>query len=75
LFKRSVNLLRAHEGKTNPGALIASLNIPWGDEKSDDGLGGYHLVWARDLLKSVSALLAVGNLSTPLRSLIYLAVS
>jgi glucoamylase len=75
LFKRSVNLLLAHEDKTYPGALIASLSIPWGDEKSDDELGGYHLVWTRDLVKSVSALLAVGDLSTPLRSLIYLAVS
>ena len=75
LFVRSVNLLLAHEDKTYPGAMIASLSIPWGDEKSDDELGGYHLVWTRDLVKSVSGLLAVGDLSTPLRSLIYLAVS
>jgi glucoamylase len=75
LFDRSVNLLLAHEDKTYPGAMIASLSIPWGDEKSDDELGGYHLVWTRDMVKCVSALLAVGDLSTPLRALIYLAVS
>ena len=75
LFERSINLLLAHEDKTYPGALIASLSIPWGDEKSDDELGGYHLVWTRDLVKCVSALLAVGDFSTPLRALIYLAVS
>ena len=75
LFERSVNLLLAHEDKTYPGAMIASLSIPWGDEKSDEELGGYHLVWTRDMVKSVSALLAVGDLSTPLRALIYLAVS
>src|SRR4029077_16976434 len=75
LFERSVNLLLAHEDKTYPGAMIASLSIPWGDEKSDDEIGGYHLVWTRDLVKTVSALLAVGDLSTPLRALIYLAVS
>jgi glucoamylase len=75
LFERSVNLLLAHEDKAYPGALIASLSIPWGNEKSDDELGGYHLVWTRDLVKSVSALLAVGDTATPLRSLIYLAVS
>jgi len=75
LFERSVNLLLAHEDKSYPGALIASLSIPWGDEKSDEELGGYHLVWTRDLVKSVSGLLAVGDVSTPLRSLIYLAVS
>ena len=75
LFERSVNLLLAHEDKTYPGAMIASLSIPWGDEKSDDELGGYHLVWTRDMVKCVSALLAVGDYSTPLRALIYLAVS
>ena len=75
LFERSVNLLLAHEDKTYPGAMIASLSIPWGDEKSDDELGGYHLVWTRDLVKSVTALLAVGDVRTPLRSLIYLAVT
>ena len=75
LFERSVNLLLAHEDKTYPGAMIASLSIPWGEEKSDDELGGYHLVWTRDLVKSVTALLAVGDLATPLRSLIYLAAS
>ena len=75
LFERSINLLLAHEDKTYPGAMIASLSIPWGDEKSDDELGAYHLVWTRDLVKCVTALLAVGDLSTPLRALIYLAVS
>ena len=75
LFERSVNLLLAHEDKTYPGAMIASLSIPWGDEKSDDDMGGYHLVWTRDMVKSVSGLLAAGDLATPLRSLIYLAVS
>jgi glucoamylase len=75
LLKRSVNLLLAHEDKAYPGAMIASLSIPWGEEKSDEELGGYHLVWTRDLVKSVSAFLAVGDLSTPLRALIYLAVS
>src|SRR5262249_48160876 len=33
LFDRSINLLLAHEDKTYPGAFIASLSIPWGDEK------------------------------------------
>ena len=75
LFERSVNLLLAHEDKTYPGAMIASLSIPWGDEKSDEELGGYHLVWTRDMVKCVSALLTVGDFSTPLRALIYLAMS
>ena len=75
LLERSINLLLAHEDKTYPGAMIASLSIPWGEKKSDEELGGYHLVWTRDMVKCVSALLASGDFSTPLRSLIYLAVS
>jgi len=75
LFDRSINLLLAHEDKTYPGAMIASLSIPWGDEKTDDELGGYHLVWTRDLVKCVSALISVDDYATALRALIYLAVS
>jgi glucoamylase len=61
LYERSVNPLLTHEDKTYSGAMIASLSIPWGDQKSDDELGGYHLVWTRDLVKSVTGLLAAGN--------------
>ncbi len=75
LFKRSVNLLLAHEDKIYPGAMIASMSIPWGEDKGDDDLGGYHLVWTRDMVNSVTALLAVGDTATPLRALIYLAVT
>jgi glucoamylase len=75
LFARSINLLLAHEDKIYPGAMIASLSIPWGEDKSDDDLGGYHLVWTRDMVHSVTALLAVGDLATPLRALIYLTIA
>ncbi len=75
LYRRSHSLLLAHEDKTYPGALIASLSIPWGESKSDDELGGYHLVWPRDMVHSATALLATGNQATPYRSLIYLACS
>lgn len=75
LFSRSVNLLLAHEDKLYPGAMIASLSIPWGEEKGDDDLGGYHLVWTRDMVQCATALLAVGDTSTPLRALIYLAIT
>jgi glucoamylase len=76
LFERSVNLLLTHEDKLYPGAMIASLSIPWGEDKGDDsGLGGYHLVWTRDMVNSATALLAVGDTATPLRALIYLAIT
>jgi glucoamylase len=75
LFTSSVSLLLAHEDKSYPGALIASLAIPWGEAKGDQDQGGYHLVWTRDMVGSVTALLAAGDTTTPLRALIFLAVS
>jgi glucoamylase len=75
LYRRSCSLLLAHEDKVYPGALIASLTIPWGEVKGDDDTGGYHLVWTRDMVSSVSALVAAGDVHTALRALIFLAVS
>jgi glucoamylase len=72
---RTVNLLLAHEDKTYPGAMIAALGIPWGEMKGSEELGGYHLVWCRDLYQAATALLSVGDKATPLRTLIYLAIS
>ncbi|HVC44955.1 MAG TPA: glycoside hydrolase family 15 protein [Candidatus Binataceae bacterium] len=73
LYRRSRELIMAHEDKSYPGALIASLSIPWGEIKGDEDLGGYHLVWTRDMVNSATGLLAAGDTSTPLRALIYLA--
>jgi glucoamylase len=75
LFARSINLLLGHEDKLNPGAMIASMSIPWGETKSDDELGGYHLVWTRDMVQSASALMAAGDTMTALRAVIYLAIA
>ncbi|MGB5197829.1 MAG: glycoside hydrolase family 15 protein [Candidatus Deferrimicrobium sp.] len=75
LYHGSYSLLLAHEDKTYPGAFIASLSIPWGESKDDDDRGGYHLVWTRDLVNTATGLLAAGNTESPLRALIYLAVS
>jgi glucoamylase len=75
LFNASYKLLMSHEDKLNPGAMIASLSIPWGEAHGDEDLGGYHLVWPRDLVNSVTALLAAGNRDTPLRALVFLAAS
>ncbi len=59
-YRVSTAVLRAHESLDFPGGIIASLSIPWGSEKSDDDLGGYHLVWPRDLAETAGALLAAG---------------
>ncbi|HEX5452358.1 MAG TPA: glycoside hydrolase family 15 protein [Stellaceae bacterium] len=51
-------VLRTHLDKTYPGALVASLSVPWGD--TGDERGGYHLVWSRDLVECAGGLLALG---------------
>jgi glucoamylase len=61
LYRVSAAILRSHETPTFPGGVIASLSIPWGFSKSDDDLGGYHLVWPRDLCETGGALLACGD--------------
>jgi glucoamylase len=58
LYQRSTNVLRTHEDRTFPGALVASLSVPWGEASASRG--GYHLVWSRDLVESAGALLAMG---------------
>ncbi|MGH9436794.1 MAG: glycoside hydrolase family 15 protein [Terriglobia bacterium] len=75
LYHGSCSLLRAHEDKSYPGAFIASVAIPWGEAKGDQDRGGYHLVWTRDMVNSATGMLAAGDRITPLRALIYLAVS
>ncbi|HTZ89708.1 MAG TPA: glycoside hydrolase family 15 protein [Alloacidobacterium sp.] len=73
LLQISHNIVLAHEDKTYGGAFIASASIPWGYAKGDDDLGGYHLVWTRDMVQSASALLACGRVDTARRALVYLA--
>src|SRR5205814_7636309 len=73
MYRLSRCVLLAHEDKLFQGALVASMSIPWGETKSDNDRGGYHLVWTRDLVQSATALLATGQTGTPLRALIWLA--
>ncbi|MGH8937553.1 MAG: glycoside hydrolase family 15 protein [Acidimicrobiia bacterium] len=75
LYRSSKTLLVAHEDKLYPGAMIASLSIPWGDSMGDAQLGGYHLVWTRDLVNSATGLLAAGSTDVARRALLYLAAS
>ncbi len=75
LHKISASVLRIHEAKRFPGGIIASLSIPWGMSKGDDDLGGYHLVWPRDLAENAGGLLATGAHSDARRVLQYLMVT
>ena len=72
IYDVSTTVLRSHESKRFPGGLIASLSIPWGFAKGDDDLGGYHLVWPRDLVEAAGGLLAAGALDDAQRVLFYL---
>jgi glucoamylase len=59
-YRTSVAVMLAHEPLTFAGGIIASLSIPWGFSKGDDDLGGYHLVWPRDLVETAGGLVAAG---------------
>ncbi|MBI1911139.1 MAG: glucan 1,4-alpha-glucosidase [Deltaproteobacteria bacterium] len=64
-FLASSIVLKTHEDKTYKGGLIASLSIPWGEVKGDTDGTGYHLVWARDLVKAAFGFMAMGDEKTP----------
>jgi glucoamylase len=69
----SATVLRVHEDCTYPGALVASLSIPWGNTHNDPG--GYHLVWTRDAVEAAFGLLACGQEEDARRVLAYLAAT
>jgi glucoamylase len=73
LMRTSHSVVLAHEDKTYSGAFVASASIPWGQVKDDEDLGGYHLVWTRDMVQTATALLACGRAETARRALVYLA--
>jgi glucoamylase len=66
-------VLRSHVDKTYPGAMVASLSVPWGD--TGDERGGYHLVWPRDLVQCATAMLALGAQPEARDTLRYLIAS
>jgi glucoamylase len=73
-FDMAALVLKAHEDKTFRGAMIASLSIPWGggSNANEPNVGGYHLVWSRDLYNVASAFYALGDKPSADRALDYL---
>jgi glucoamylase len=53
-------VLKIHEDRSYPGAVVASLSVPWGN--TTNTLGGYHLVWPRDATLSAFALLGAAQI-------------
>lgn len=73
-FNLAALVLRAHEDKTFRGANVASLSAPWitGTAANEPYVGGYHLVWARDLYQVATAYLALKDKPAAERALNYL---
>jgi glucoamylase len=69
----SAAVLKTHEDRAYPGAVVASLSTPWGS--STDTLGGYHLVWPRDATLTAFALLAANQRQDAGRILAHLMAS
>ncbi len=63
LYDESLAVLKTHEDKTNYGAFVASLAMPWGQHATDDKpmARGYRYVWARDMYHTVTALRLAGD--------------
>ncbi|HEX4377415.1 MAG TPA: glycoside hydrolase family 15 protein [Steroidobacteraceae bacterium] len=69
----SAAVLKTHEDRAYPGAVVASLSVPWGN--STDTLGGYHLVWPRDATLTAFALLAANQVMDARHILSHLAAT
>ena len=70
-FNMAAMQLKAHEDKTHAGANIASLTVPWGGgaNANENNVGGYHLVWSRDLYQVATAFIALGDRAAANRAL------
>ncbi len=73
-FNMAAMILKAHEDKTHRGANIASLSVPWGGgaNANEKNVGGYHLVWSRDLYQVATAFMALGDKDAATRALDFL---
>jgi glucoamylase len=72
LWTRSLAVLKTLEAKAANGGRVAALSTPWGASKGPGIDGTYHLVWTRDLVETVTALLAAGAHHEAKRTLFYL---
>lgn len=71
-FATSTMVVKIHQSKHIPGATLASLSVPWGFARGDGDLGGYHLVWPRDMVQAAGGLLAAGAKAEARQALVYL---
>jgi glucoamylase len=73
-FNMAAMQLKSHEDKTVRGGNIASLTVPWGggDNANVNNIGGYHLIWSRDLYQVATAFWAIGDKDAAIRALNFL---
>ena len=65
----SINVVKAAEDKTFPGAIVAGLSSPWGQavsagDPNNTYFGSYREVFARDLYEAWTGLMAAGDRAT-----------
>ena len=65
----SINVVKAAEDKTFPGAIVAGLSSPWGQavsagDPNNTYFGSYREVFARDLYEAWTGLMAAGDRQT-----------
>ena len=72
VYRASTAVLRTHEAKQPPGAGVASLTIPFGQVTTGSEVGGYHMVWPRDLVETAGGLLAAGDHDRTRATLLFL---
>jgi glucoamylase len=70
-FDLAAMTLKTMQDKSN-GAMIAGIGTPSGETQGDSNIGGYHLVWSRDLFKFANALITAGDTTTPATVVNYL---
>ncbi|HET9241282.1 MAG TPA: glycoside hydrolase family 15 protein [Oligoflexus sp.] len=59
LWMTSCLVLKTHMAKENPGGIIASLAMPWGEINGEGSRAGYHMIWPRDMCEAAGALVAL----------------
>jgi glucoamylase len=73
MYRVSTAVLETHQSKRFPGAFVASLSLPWGFARSDKDIGGYHVLWPRDMVETAMGKLASGDARAARSTLFYLA--
>jgi glucoamylase len=66
----STAVLKSCEDRLFPGAVVASLSVPWGNTRT--GVGAYFRVWSRDSVESAFGMIAVGHFREARQLIAYL---